>query len=325
MNINKFRLQKIVVPSAFSILFVCILLGLLFGSYFLDGRIEPDMMYGSYFFVQWREWLNVYPFIAFVSGFTLVALLTFLLFQANEKYSFIRIRTILPSFLFVFLLAVSNYSIEACSGLIGCVFLLTFIWIFLSTYQEREPVGKIFNAFFALSAGSLLCFDLLLLVPACWLSFSFFRISSIRTFLASFVGLVTPYIICLPILYLTEDFYGFIATMKQQFTFSFSTFFAHQLPVKIFLFALFILAFVNFIVNINADKIRTRKTLYFFCLLTPSVFAVSLLKDTFIDIFPMLAMLLSILLGHYFSLKNSLFAFICFVLMMAVSVVFYMV
>ena len=319
--LNKLRLQKLVVPSAFSILSVCLLLGLLFSSYFFNRRIEPDLMYGSYFFAQWREWQNVYPFIAFVSGFMLVTLLAVLLFRANEKYSFIRIRTIFPSFLFVFLITVSNYKIEACSGLIGSVFLLVFIWIFLSTYQEREPVEKIFNAFFALSVGSFFCFDLLLLVPACWLSFSFFRIASIRTLLASLIGLITPYIICLPILFLTGDLQGFIVSIEKQLTYSIFTF---QFPEKIFLFTLFLFTFVNFVVNINADKIRTRQALYFFCLLTFSIFTISVLKDSFIDIFPMLAMLLSILLGHYFSLKNSLFSFICFVLMIVVCVVFYM-
>lgn len=318
---NKFRLQKIVAPGTFSILSVCLLLGLLFGSYFLNRRIEPDLMYSSYFFVQWREWQHVYPFIAFVSSFTLVTLLAVLLFRANEKYSFIRIRTILPSFLFVFLITVSNYKIEACSGLPGSIFLLVFIWIFLSTYQEREPMGKIFNAFFVLSVGSFFCFDLLLLVPACWLSFSFFRIGSVRTLLASFIGLIIPYIICLPILFLTGDLQGFIALIEKQLTYSI---FTSQLPEKIFLFALFILTFVNFVININADKIRTRQTLYFFCLLTFNLFTISVLKDSFIDIFPMTAMVLSILIGHYFSLKNSLLSFICFMAMILVAVVFYL-
>jgi len=141
--------------------------------------------------------------------------------------------------------------------------------------------------------------------------------------LASLIGLITPYIICLPILFWAGNLQEFAASMEQQFTFSFAAFSAHQLAAKIFLFALFILAFVNFIANINADKIRTRQTLYFFCLLILSIFAISALKDSFVDIFPMLAMVLSILLGHYFSLKNSLFSFICFVVMMVISVVFY--
>jgi hypothetical protein len=44
---------------------------------------------------------------------------------------------------------------------------------------------------------------------------------------------------------------------------------------------------------------------------------------SFANVFPMFAMLLSILLGYYFSLKTSIFSFVLFILVIMSSICFY--
>lgn len=323
---KKNPIQKLVAPNALSAIVLFLLFAVLFGSFFTDTRTEPDKIFDLYFFGLLRNLLTQFTFISFISTFVFVVLLAFLLFQCNENFSFIRVRTMIPILLFIFFLATSNYKIEYCFGLISCFFILITMWLFLPVYQEKEPVGNIFNTFFFISVGSFFSFDFLLLMPVFWISFSLLRIGSIRTLLASIIGLLVPYIICLPILYLTGGLQEFLASLQQQWMmFSISNIKSPQLLYQIFFLILLLISFIHFLVNINADKIKTRQILYFFYLLTFTLFFISVVRNSFINMFPAIAMLSSISLGHYFSLKNSRFALFCFIAVIAITVVFYIV
>ncbi len=257
-------IQKLVAPGALSATILLLLFALLLGSFFIGTRIEPDRIADVYLFNGLRDLLTQYTFVFFLSTSIFIALLAFLLFQCNENFSFIRVRTVIPTLLFLFFLVSSNYKIEYCSGLFACFFILIAVWFLLPSYQKKEPVGNVFNAFFFISAGSLFSFDLLLLVPVFWVSFSFLRIGSIRTLLASVIGLLVPYIICLSTLSLTGNIYEFLHSMQQQFMmFSFNNLKSLQLFYQIFFLLLFLISFILFLVSINTDKIKTRQMLYF--------------------------------------------------------------
>lgn len=324
---NKNYLIKIVKPGTFSILNAFLLSILLFGSYFFDEtKILPNNTSDTFFFNLLVSQIINYPFLSFFLSFVLILLISFLLFECNEKYSLIRVRTMVPSLTFLFLMLVSDYKIDLNSGIFACFFLLMAVWLFLSTYQEIEPVTKIFNTFFFLSLGSFFYFDLLLFVPVFWISFSILRMASLRTYLSSIIALLVPYIIVLPILFVQGSFFEYIDTIKTQMNFSFelSGLETYEILYGIFLLLFFLISFLYFQMQINFDKIKTRQMMSFIFFLSFSVFVLCLFKlDFFQNIFPLLAMFLSLILGHYFSLNNSRFSVFCLALFVIVNLSFF--
>jgi hypothetical protein len=322
----KSPLKKIIAPNPLSILSALLLSLLLFGSYLLQ-KTEPNTTFNTFFFNQLIVGLKFSHFSAFVYSFILVLLIAFLLFECNETFSMIRVRTMFPSLLFLFLLTATEFSINLNSGLIGCFFLVVSMWSFLSTYQENQPVKKIFNTFFIISIGSCFFFDLVLFIPVFWIAFSLFRIASLRTFLASIVGFCVPYIIILPILYLQGSFYPFVESIRQQtqivLLLSLADIDTSQILYGVFLLILFLISFFSFQLQINFDKIKTREIMFFFYLITLTTFVLAFLRlSSFANIYPLLAMMLSFLLGHYFSLNNSRFATFIFFFFICANILF---
>jgi len=321
-------IKSISTPGTLSIAIGFGMLALLFATSF-SRQATPDI---SNFLVYARlsEWLSHTEWEGFTAillvNILTVALLVWLLFRINEKYSFIRVRTVMPCFIFVFLLITSRTSLVFFSGLWASFFLLLALWRLMSAYQEKNPARNIFDVFFLLAAGSFFSFELFLLIPVFWFSFPFFRITSFRTFMASVIGLATSYILLTAILLLLGVLPDFWDSVIRQFDifFSFSGISPRLIVYMVFLFLLFLLSLVGFFLQTNKDKIRVKQTYFFFFLLTFFLFFISVVRiQIFFQIFPLLAFMLSITAGHYFTLNESRFSFFWFILFMLGGVTFF--
>lgn len=266
----------------------------------------------------------LHPLFSFSIYFLILVIVAFFMFNLNEKYSFIRTRTILPSLFFLFLVFISELSINN-SGLVICLLLLPILSPMLSAYQENEPVKKVFNSFFFISIGSFFLFDLLFLVPVFWISFSLLRISGIRTFLSSIIGLTAPYVIILPIIFSLGHGEYFIESINKQevFRFSIPEMSTPQILYTLFLFVLFLIHFFYFRIQINFDKIRTRGYISFFQLITVAFALLIVFKfENFMNLYFPFIMMMSFLLGHYFSLKNARFTTFLFYAFIIINLLF---
>ena len=317
-------------PGTLSIAVLLGLLALLFVTFF-SHLIVPDISHSVLYpfrqlaeGVLFPEWETGSMLTVFLVNILAVALLVFLLFRSNEQHSFIRVRTILPCLFFVFLLITSCVPLMFCSGLWGAFALLFALWRLMPAYQEKNPTRNVFDVFFLLAVGSFFSFELLFLIPVFWLSFPFYRITSFRTFMASVIGLIAAYIVLAAILLPLGALPDFWDSVRQQFEIpvSFSGISPYLIVYLVFLFLFFLLSFFSFFLRMNEDKIRVKQTLFFFFLLTFSLFVISVIRiQVFSQSFPLLALMLSITTGRYFALNESrisLFLFIFFVLVGAV-------
>ncbi|MDR0873357.1 MAG: hypothetical protein LBN27_07830 [Prevotellaceae bacterium] len=260
------------------------------------------------------------PEFSILSAVNIVAaaFLVFLLFRCNEKLSFIRVRTVLHGSLFVFLLLTSRVS----SDLWNAFFLLLAVWRLMAAYGDRDPVSNVFDAFLLLAAGSFFTPEMLLLAPVFWLSFPFIRISGLRAFLASIIGLTTAYIVGLSLLFALGALPDFWLSVRAQMLVSVSLPDLHHIIYIAFLFLFYIIAFFGFLSKISADKIRVKQLLYFLFFLTFFLFIITFFQP-FNSVFPLLSLLLGIVLGHYFTLSESRFSLIVFFAFLIGGVVFF--
>ena len=317
--------KAISTPGTFSIVILLGLLVLLFGTYF-SYETMPNAKFSSYLFQQITG--SLAQLDVFFLGFSVLDLINivavggfvFLLFRCNEHHSFIRVRTVMPCLLFVFLLITSQVPLMFCSGLWGTFFLLLALWRLMSAYQEKNPAQKVFDIFFLLAAGSFFSFELLFLVPVFWLSFPFFRITGFRTFMASVIGLVTPYILFTVVLALLGVLPEWLISAKQQFEFPISSISPRLIMYLIFLFLFFLFSVFGFLWQMNNDKIRIKQSYFFFFLLTISLFVIAVVR---IQVFPLLALMFSITAGHYFTLNESRISFFWFIVFVLGGVAFF--
>ena len=311
-------IKSISTPGTLSIVIGLGMLSLLFATFFSHQALPDAGNFALY--SQLDKWLLHTEWRGFrailLVNILMVALLVLLLFRINERYSFIRVRTAMPCFIFVFLLITSHRSLMFSSGLWASFFLLLALWRLMSAYQEKNPTRNVFDIFFLLAVGSFFSFELFLLIPVFWLSFPFFRIAGFRTFMASVIGLATAYILVPVILLALGVLPDFLNSIKIQFEFFVSPLHIslHLILYLVFLFLLFMLSFAGFLWQMNNDKIRIKQTYFFFFLLAFWLFLISIIRiQVFSQFFPLLALMLSITVGHYFTLNESRISFFLFI------------
>jgi len=150
-----------------------------------DANYDNKLFFNIFHFPEHNVWI----------GFISTVGMAYLLFKALDKISFIQQRTFLPFFVFI-LLAGGNTPLHSLTnGIIGSFFLLLSIWQVYSTFHKNEPIQEVFNAGMFLSIGYFFVFDFLFLIPVVFINFLIINNLSLRIFLSTLLGLLTPAII----------------------------------------------------------------------------------------------------------------------------------
>jgi hypothetical protein len=241
---------------------------------------------------------------------------TFLVSQLNTRFTIIRTRTYLPVFIFL-LISASWFEKQTLDE---SHILLTLgnlsLFYFLRMVRNRNSSEEAFMGSFILACGSLLVNPFVLLIPVCWMGFMIFQSFSFRTFLASVLGTLAPWI-----LYLTAqlsikgdiDFHDII-NIKPVFSIDI---FHSSIPTLIYAGGLLIIMSMGLIGLSSltiSDSIQTKNKLNFLILLLFSISILGLLFQDQLKLFlPLLALCYSILIAHPFTLKLNNFYGILFI------------
>lgn len=117
-----------------------------------------------------------------------------LIYLLNKSYMFIRSVTLIHISSFFLLEAANPYlSASLLDGSLLCVILFGSAFILFNTYQERRPQRSIFLTFAILALGAAFQYVCLYLIPVFLLGFMQMRAMSLKGFLATGIGLITPY------------------------------------------------------------------------------------------------------------------------------------
>lgn len=231
--------------------------------------------------------------------------------RVNHAFSVIRARTILPAVVYLLIACTDARSFTDLNSAIASIcFLLALVCSF-SSYQCKESQTNLFNVTLLLAGGSLLWMPLILLLPVFWWIFIHFHALSMKSIIASFLGLFVVSL-CIASYSVYKDDLSVIHTISS----SYSDF----LPLKFrvwdtleiirvcFTGVLILFSFLHFQKKLYAEKIKTRAFLYVLYTFIFILAVCLIFSDTGSnEIISILHLVLALLIAHYFTLSQSKF------------------
>jgi len=249
----------------------------------------------------------------------------FLVAQINNRFTIIRTRTFLPILIFLMLIATWSQTHVMIGSHLGLTLFILALFYFFSMSRDRRASEQAFMGSLLISLSSLLITPLLFIIPVCWIGFIMFQSFSLRTFLASVFGTLSPWILYLAGMYLFCQ--GF--DCRHLLNFNINLYFNYldfSLPELIYAAAMCLVLMISLVGKYSishSDAIKTRNKLNFLLFLLVSLLILSFLfKAQFISFLPIIALVYSMLVSHPFTLKQNNFYGILFIVFCLISIAF---
>ena len=252
--------------------------------------------------IQHQWWIQLVCFI----------LSTYLMVLLNNFNALIRVYSRAITSAFIILSCVACFLFPSLEGGIVTLGLIASLTTLFSTYQNREAAGWIYYTFLILGMASLAKVHLLVLIPIYWVLMVFISSLSLRTVIASVLGLLTPYwiVIAAVLFHYQGDLTPFISHFQPLAdTAIFAAYnsipLSHYLTYA-FLVILTVTGIVHFLRTSYNDKIRTRQLYY-------SIMFFNIVVLVLIPLFPLhydllfrpAIILTSPLIGHFVALTHT--------------------
>ena len=256
-------------------------------------------------------------------GFTLLN--AFLIAQINNRFTVIRTRTFLPILIFLLLMATWSQTHIAVSSHLAVTLFIFAIFYFFSMSRDRKASEQAFMGSFLISISSILINQLAFLIPVCWIGFIIFQSFSLRTFLASVFGALTPWILFLSASYLINPNVNFnqVFILNLNFESNFSAFSIAEIIYSVGISVIMIISIFGMYSISNSDAINTRNKLNFLVFLLISLSVLSFIfHNQFISFLPFIALVYAMLISHPLTLKQNNFYGILFIIFCLLNVSF---
>ena len=252
----------------------------------------------------------------------------YLMILLNNFNALIRVYSRAITSAFIVLSGVACFLFPSLEGAFVTVGIVASLLTLFFTYQDREATGWIYYTFLILGLASLAKVHLLVLIPIYWVIMIFLSSLSLRTFIASLLGLLTPYwfwITAVLLLY-KGDFTPFTGHFLPLTEIGFFKEYAsvplsHYLTYA-FLVILTVTGIVHFLRTSYNDKIRTRQIYY-------SIMFFNIVMLVLLPLFPQhydlllrpAIILTSPLIGHFIALTNTKITNIAFYLIVITALI----
>lgn len=247
-----------------------------------------------------------------------------LLWLLNKKFVLIRERTFLLLFTFLLLSGTWESTHYLVTGHLAATFVIVSFFIFLDMYHRSDATELAFLGSFLVATASLLLIPplVLLLLPV-WIGFIMMRAFSLRTFLASLVGVITPAILCFAtqIVEIQQFFVGFTPIVG-----GWNSGISNNLPQIIYILlqiVLGILALIGIYTNSLLDVVRTRVNLnYVVLFLVFSVGIAIFYWEISPLLLPLIAALYAIVFSQPMSLRSSTYYTVLFCIFCGINLLY---
>lgn len=307
------------------ILFPIVGILLLLKSFHIQGVVLAPPNCGAVPLFKQLYSLNLPYHAGLVINYVAIMIISLQLLLINANFSFVRERTFLPVYLFMFIILGFPGLHVIQPVFIAAIFILLALHNLFASFEKRKVIINGFNAAFFIGVAGLFYPGLnilVFLVPA-----SLYALKNkigLREWVASFIGLLLPHLYTFTYYFLTNNLNDFISIYTNLITFKDFYFFI-QIPVIAYFAFLMILTFVASLFMLKGydeKKISTRgyfKILFFFFASSLVLFAVPVVSYELIVI---LALPLTFLLTNYLTfMKRRFWAEFFFILLIAFSVV----
>lgn len=259
----------------------------------------------------WESICKVLPgkFFTYLIGFILMVGGAFLLHRANVALVLIREKTLLPFLFYVLFISTNPDFLPLKSTSLGVFCLILAMYQLFIGYHDPEAKETSYNAALLVGIGSVLWVHLLWFLPLFWVGMWNFRSLTMRTFLASLLGVATVYWFVLGWCVWQKDFtpltLPFSVLFKIRFLAIGNIVFLDWINILI-IAAITVIASVNILSHEVEDSLRSRQYLSFLISMALWAFALYFLYEQSSEEFLETACVpSSILIAHFFSVTRG--------------------
>lgn len=257
----------------------------------------------------------------------LTAIATLLMVELNNRNSLIRIYSRMVSCSFLVMTMMTPHKIESIDGCIVSMCFVAFYLALCNAYQYKKATGYVLWAFAAIGVASIVWIQILLFIPVLWvLTATNILAMSLRTFVASILGVIMPYwFLSAYYIYIGDimpivDHIATIANFEPLFIYkncSINDF----LPLC-FIILLAITGSIHFLRTSYKDKIRTRMIYEMFITMSVATIVLILLQPQHANIATHLLIISTApLIGHFLALTSTKITNIASLAIMATALV----
>ena len=250
---------------------------------------------------------------------------SFLIAQINNKFTIIRTRTFLPIFCFLLLISSWYPTHTMLSSQVALTLFIFAVFNFFNMLRDNKASEQAFLGSLLISVSSLLINQFIFLIPVCWFGFIIFQSLSLRTFMASVMGALAPWILYLSVVFMLNPGVNFqqLFAANLNFNFSFSAFTLVEYIYAGLMALILIISIFGLSSMSRSDAIHTRNKLNFLIFLLVSLAILSVIfMNQFISFLPLIAFIYALLLSHPLTLSQNNFYGILFTLFCVLNLAF---
>ncbi len=202
------------------------------------------------------------PLASNLAALSLTILLSFLILKLNVQYSFIKVRTFLPSSLFILITSGMNDFHAMHPVYPAALFLILTIDRMFDTHDKESIHSNAFDSGIFLAIGSLFYLHLVFFFPFLWIGFIILKPNvNWREYILTTLGFLLPWLAVIAFYAGTNRTDEFIQTLQSNITFH-QDFLRHNLPNQIYIGYLILLTAIGSIFLIgqyDGKKISSRR------------------------------------------------------------------
>lgn len=236
---------------------------------------------------------------------------TYLLVELSNSNALLRVRSRMVSATFLALSCASCLLLGSLPGGIVQLCTVAATIILFRTYQDKQAPGWNFYAFLCIGLSSLVFVQTLYFVPLVWLLMaSHLQSLSWRSWMASLIGLLTPYWFAMLYFLYVQNFTPVAAHFSQltqlPFPYDYASLAIGQWALYVLVLVLAMTSAVHFWYRSFEDKIRIRQLFGYFIAMSFFVLLILALQPQHFDmLMRMLLVFASPLIAHFFTMTSS--------------------
>ena len=258
------------------------------------------------FIAQDEESHNLFS-LTLIGGFLLCALAVYLIAELNNRFALLRISSRMLSSSLVMLCAATSMLHHLSPSHLMLICAVASYFPMFASYQRPYATTRIFLEFLFVGLASYLFPQVLYLIPFYWIVQAMLRAMTFRSWVASLLGIITPYWFLVTYAYITNDLQLFTDHFNDIITVempSYSMLSLKQIMVGAFSLVFFLLGSWDFYQKKHFDKTRIRCNYYAVSLLGAVSFVWLLLQPQYFNlIIPFCLVHTSMLGGHFIALS----------------------
>lgn len=196
-----FSLKQLINPSIPQSLFIVFLFTLIWGmSFLLDFKFQVNLE-PTYLGNIVNRYLDN-DYLSKALSYFFVLLNSFIILRIDNKFNITRRKNFFPFYIYFFLLSCwSIVYLQPLTHLCATLYIFAFS-VLMTMYNDQRAVEPAFLSGLLLSCASLFIYEIVFLIPVFWIAFYSFKSASLRVYLASILGILTPWIILFSVVYL---------------------------------------------------------------------------------------------------------------------------